>query len=89
MLRDLARGAASRKQHLMTHSLQAQQWAASVNVGAMSARGAGVLSGMSSTLLTAAQGKALKAGTESFVGKGSALFSNVREKLSGAKPAGR
>lgn len=73
----------------MTRSMQAQQWASSVNVGAMSARGAGVLSGMSSSLLTAAQGTRLKAGTESFVGKGSALFSNVREKLSGAKQPGR
>jgi hypothetical protein len=73
----------------MTAPLQA--WVSQVStVSNVSARGAGVLSGMSSSLLAAAQGKALKAGTESFASRGSALMSSVRDRLAAAgKGAGR
>lgn len=57
-----------------------QNWATSVNMGNMSVKS---FSGMSTSLLNSTQGKAFKAGTDSFMGKGSALFTNVREKLAG------
>lgn len=65
----------------------ANNWTANMNVSNMSARGATMLSGMQNSLTTVT-GKSLQARTESFMGKGSALFSNVRGKFGGAKAPG-
>jgi len=70
--------------------LRVQNWAASagVNMSSMSARSAGVFSGMSSSLRSAADSKAFMAGTKDFVGKSTALFSSVRGKFTAARSNG-
>ena len=74
---------------LLTRHAAVQNWAAAVGMaGGSGARASGVLSGMSSSLLTAAQGKALKAGTENLMGKSSAFMSGMRDKLRGASATG-
>lgn len=57
-------------------------------MSSMSARSAGVFSGMSSSLRSAADSKAFMAGTKDFVGKSTALFSNVRGKFAAARSNG-
>ena len=79
-----------RDKNLHNQDVQVQPSALAAPVTSSGVRGAAALTGMglSGALLTPAQSAALRAGTESFVGRGSALVTSMRDRLASAGKGG-